>query len=150
MAGINKPFQATILQNCLGLVGAMCGMFLMHKVFGRRTMLLIGAGGCCICMLAIGLLSLAGHGTSAGQALVGFALMFSFFYNGFTGTITWPIAGELVSSRLRVFTVGLGTGINYFFNCEFPQTGSYCTKPLTLLIRADLILHTVFPQRKRS
>ncbi|OAL34555.1 hypothetical protein AYO20_06185 [Fonsecaea nubica] len=123
MAGIDKPFQATILQNCLGLIGAMCGMFLMHKVFGRRSMLLIGAAGCCICMLVIGLLSLAGHGKSAGQALVGFALMFSFFYNGFTGTITWPIAGELVSSRLRVFSVGLGTGINYFFNWLI----SYCT-----------------------
>ncbi|OAP55200.1 hypothetical protein AYL99_10900 [Fonsecaea erecta] len=123
MAGIDKPFQATILQNCLGLIGAMCGMFLMHKVFGRRTMLLIGASGCCICMLVIGLLSLAGHSKSAGQALVGFALMFSFFYNGFTGTITWPIAGELVSSRLRIFSVGLGTGINYFFNWLI----SYCT-----------------------
>ncbi|EXJ53617.1 uncharacterized protein A1O5_13184 [Cladophialophora psammophila CBS 110553] len=123
MAGIDKPFQATILQNCLGLIGAMCGMFLMHKVFGRRPMLLIGSAGCCVCMLVIGLLSLAGHGKSAGQALVGFALMFSFFYNGFTGTITWPIAGELVSSRLRVFSVGLGTAINYFFNWLI----SYCT-----------------------
>jgi hypothetical protein len=121
MAGIEKPFQATILQNCLGLVGAMCGMFLMHKVFGRRPMLLIGSAGCAICMLVIGLLSIAGHSHRAGQALVGFALMFNFFYNGFTGTITWPIAGELVSSRLRVFSVGLGTGINYFFNCELCQ-----------------------------
>lgn len=117
-AGISKPFQATIMQNCLGLAGALCGMFLMHKVFGRRPMLLIGAGGCCITMLVIGLLSLAGKNPQAGQALVGFALMFNFFYNGFTGTITWPIAGEVVSSRLRVVSVGLGTGINYFFNCK--------------------------------
>ena len=117
-AGIEKPFLATIMQNCLGLAGALCGMFLMHKVFGRRPMLLIGTGGCCLCMLAIGLLSLAGQSKQGGQALVGFALMFNFFYNGFTGTITWPIAGELASSRLRVLTVGLGTGINYFFNCK--------------------------------
>ena len=106
------------MQNCLGLAGALCGMFLMNKVFGRRPMLLIGTGGCCLCMLAIGLLSLAGQSIQGGQALVGFALMFNFFYNGFTGTITWPIAGELVTSRLRVLTVGLGTGINYFFNCK--------------------------------
>ncbi|KAL6241888.1 hypothetical protein RBB50_011133 [Rhinocladiella similis] len=123
MAGIKNPFQTTIIQNCMGLFGALCGMFLMHKVFGRRPMLLIGAGGCCICMLAIGLLSIAGKSKDAGKALVGFALMFNFFYNGFTGTITWPIAGELVSSRLRVFSVGLGTGINYFFNWLI----SYCT-----------------------
>jgi MFS family permease len=118
MAGIQKPFQTTILQNCLGLVGALCGMVLMHKFLGRRAMLLVGSGGCCICMLVIGLLSLAGNSKDAGKALVGFALMFNFFYNGFTGTITWPIAGELVSSRLRVYSVGLGTGINYFFNCK--------------------------------
>jgi MFS family permease len=117
MAGIEKPFQASVMQNCLGLVGALTGMFLMHKVFGRRSMLLIGSAGTCLSMLAIGLLSLAGKSHAGGQALVAFCLLFNFFYNGFAGTITWAIAGEISSSRLRVYSVGLGTGINYFFNC---------------------------------
>lgn len=45
-------------------------------------------------------------------------VLYGFFYNGFSGTLSWPIATEVVSSRLRVITIGVGTGINYFFNCK--------------------------------
>lgn len=118
-AGIENPFQATVIQNCCGLAGALIGMYLMHKVFGRRVMLLIGTGGCSLCMFVIGMLSIAKTSKASGNSLVAFTVLFNAFYNGFTGTITWPIAGEIASSRLRVVTVGFGTGINYFFNCKF-------------------------------
>jgi hypothetical protein len=149
-AGIEKPFQTTILQNCLGLIGAMTGMFLCYKVLGRRPMLLIGSSGTCLCMLAIGLLGLAGHSHRAGQALVGFALMFNFFYNGFVGTITWPISGEVPSSRLRIYTVGLGTGINYFFNCKHWDELHMVCRGLIRIDRADLVLLAVLYQPYRA
>ncbi|KAH8808626.1 MFS transporter [Xylogone sp. PMI_703] len=124
MADIANPFQASILSNVMGLVGAVFGMFLTQKVFGRRPMLMIGSAGCGACMLAIAVAyTVAPHSKSAGRALVGFSLMFNFFYNGFQGTVSWPVAGELVSSRLRVLTMGLSTGVNYFFNWLI----SYCT-----------------------
>jgi sugar porter (SP) family MFS transporter len=124
MADIANPFQASILSNVMGFIGVLCGMFLMQKAFGRRSMLLVGSGACGCCMLAIGVaFTVAPQSKEAGRALVGFALMFNFFYNGFVGTISWPIAGELVSSRLRVLTVGLSTGVNYFFNWLI----SYCS-----------------------
>jgi len=124
MADIANPFQASILSTVMGFIGVLCGMFLMQKAFGRRSMLLIGSGACGCCMLAIGVAyTVAPQSKEAGRALVGFALMFNFFYNGFVGTISWPIAGELVSSRLRVLTMGLSTGVNYFFNWLI----SYCS-----------------------
>jgi sugar porter (SP) family MFS transporter len=124
MADIANPFQASILSTVMGFIGVLCGMFLMQKVFGRRSMLLVGSGVCGCCMLAIGVAyTVAPQSKEAGRALVGFALMFNFFYNGFVGTISWPIAGELVSSRLRVLTMGLSTGVNYFFNWLI----SYCS-----------------------
>lgn len=124
MANIANPFQASILSTLMGFIGVLCGMFLMQKAFGRRSMLLIGSGACGCCMLAIAVAyTVAPQSKEAGRALVGFALMFNFFYNGFVGTISWPIAGELVSSRLRVLTMGLSTGVNYFFNWLI----SYCS-----------------------
>ncbi|KAJ5624987.1 hypothetical protein N7510_001296 [Penicillium lagena] len=123
-AGLDKPFEASVLGNVLGLIGALIGLILTQKVFGRRVMMMIGALGCACCMLAIAVAYTAGAETlGAGRALLAFSLMFYFFYNGFVGTVSWPIAGEIVSSKLRVSTIGLGTGINYFFNWLI----SYCS-----------------------
>lgn len=124
MAGIKKPFQTSILSTMMGFIGVLVGMFFMQKVFGRRWMLMIGAGGCGCCMLAIAVAYTVSPGSqAAGRALVGFALMFNFFYIGFVGTISWPVAGELVSSRLRVLTMGLSTAVNFIFNWLI----SYCS-----------------------
>lgn len=123
-AGLNKPFVASILGTVLGFAGALVGMFLTLKVFGRRSMMMIGAAGCGCSMLAIAVAYTVAPGSiHAGRALLGFALMFYFFYNGFIGTVSWPVAGEVVSSRLRVSTISLGTGLNYFFNWLI----SYCS-----------------------
>ncbi|KAL1970126.1 hypothetical protein VTN77DRAFT_6531 [Rasamsonia byssochlamydoides] len=124
VAGINKPFQMSILSTMMGLIGVPVGMFLTQKVLGRRGMLMIGSGACAACMLAIAVADTVAPGSRAsGRALVGFSLMFNFFYNGFVGTVSWPVAGEVVSSRLRVVTMGLATGLNYFFNWLI----SYCS-----------------------
>jgi hypothetical protein len=123
-AGLDKPFQMSILATLMGFLGVPIGMFLTLKVFGRRSMLMIGSGACAACMLALAIAYTVSPGSrAAGRALVAFALMFNFFYNGFVGTVSWPVAGELVSSRLRVLTIGLSTGCNYFFNWLI----SYCS-----------------------
>jgi MFS family permease len=89
MAGIKKPFQTSILSTMMGFVDVLFGMFLMQKVFGRRSMLMIGAGGCGCCMLAIAVaFTVSPHSQDTGRALVGFALPFNFFYNGFVGIIS--------------------------------------------------------------
>ncbi|OAA61662.1 General substrate transporter [Niveomyces insectorum RCEF 264] len=123
-AGLNKPFLASVLGTVTGLGGAIVGLFLTHRLFGRRTMMMVGATGCACCMLAIAVAyTVAAGSLAAGRALLAFAFMFYFFYNGFIGTVSWPIAGEVVASRLRVSTISLGTGFNYFFNWLI----SYCS-----------------------
>ena len=123
-AGIPKPFEASILGTVMGLAGVLVGLFLTQKIFGRRWMLMIGVMGCGCCMLAIAVAyTVAAKSIEAGRALLAFSLMFQFFYNGFIGTVSWPVAGEIVASRNRVATIGLGTGVNYFFNWLI----SYCS-----------------------
>ena len=129
-AGLNKPFEASVLGSVLGFCGALVGLFLTQKVLGRRSMLMIGSFGCGCCMLAVAVAyTVAPASQSAGRALLGFSLMFYFFYNGFIGTVSWPVAGEVVQSRLRVATIGLGTGINYFLNWLISYCSPYFINP---------------------
>lgn len=132
-AGLSQPFLVSLLGNCLGLVGACVGLLLTQYVFGRRSMMMIGALGCGFSMLAIAVAyTVAPTSKSAGSALLGFALLFYFFYNGFIGTVSWPIAGEVCASRLRVATMSLGTGSNYFFNWLIAYCTPFFINPLDL------------------
>ncbi|KAF2470708.1 MFS transporter [Lindgomyces ingoldianus] len=116
MAGVDKPFLATILKSFMGFLGVCLGMSLSYKVIGRRFSMLLGHGGAAVFMLGMGIAhSVAPESKEAGKAIVACALLYHFTYNGFSGALSWPVANELVSSRLRVITIGVGTGINYVF-----------------------------------
>lgn len=126
MAGVDRPFLATILKSFMGLVGVALGMYLSYKWLGRRTMMLIGHGTSAAFFFGMGIAeSVAPGSKAAGQAIVGCALCYHFFYNGFSGAQSYPVANELVSSRLRVISVGTGTAINMVFACmclHFPSS----------------------------
>ena len=119
MAGIHTPFLASIWTTCANMIGAVGGMYLMFKVLGRRGMMLYGCVASALCMLAPAIAYSVGPGTEAtGKAIIAFGILYAVFYTGLSGIISWPIASEMVSSRLRVPTVSFATGINYFFSCK--------------------------------
>lgn len=114
MAGVDKPFMATILKSFMGLMGVFLGMSLSYRTIGRRFSMLLGHGGSAVFMLGMGIAaSVSQNSKESGKAILACALMWYFVYNGFSGAMSWPVANELVSSRLRVVTIGVGTGINY-------------------------------------
>ncbi|PKS13154.1 hypothetical protein jhhlp_000496 [Lomentospora prolificans] len=116
MAGVSKPFLATVGQNLSSFVGVCCAIFLTQKVLGRRPMILIGHSTAALFMLGIAIAhTVAPESEQAGKAIVACALLYYGFYNGFSGALSWPISTELVSSRLRVLTIGTGTAVNYVF-----------------------------------
>lgn len=119
MAGVDQPFLATILKSVCGLVGVISCIFLGQKYLGRRSMMLIGHSSSALFMLGIAVaFTVAPYTKPAGKAIMAFALLYHGFYNGFSGALSWPIATELCSSRLRVITIGTGTGVNYVFACK--------------------------------
>ncbi len=119
MAGIEDPFRTTIESTGASFVGTLVGMYLMYKIFGRRFMMLFGTALSAVFFLGVAVAYNVAPGTkAAGNAIVAFCILFGACYNGFAGTISWPLANEVVSSRLRVVTFSLATGINYFFSCE--------------------------------
>lgn len=115
IAGITKAFEFSIMQTCIGFLGVNVGMYAIKNLVGRRTILMFGALACGLCELATAIAASVNQ-TSAetGKVLVGFTALFMFFYNGCVGAASYPVATELVSSRLRAWTVGTATSLGYF------------------------------------
>lgn len=84
-------------------------MFAIRNLVGRRSILLIGALGCGLSQLAAAIA--ASINPASSNTLVAFTALFMFFYNGCIATASYLVATELVSSRLRAWTVGSATSV---------------------------------------
>lgn len=114
IAGITKNFQYSIMNTCIGFLGVNCGMYAIRHLVGRRFILIFGSMACGLAYLGMAVAdSVAGETVSSGKALVAFVAIYQFFYNGCVGAASYPVATELVSSRLRAWTVGSATAIGY-------------------------------------
>lgn len=115
---VNEAFRYSIMNTCLGLVGVNFGIYLMRHVVGRRTILIMGAAiqGLCMLGMAIGAGSVNPVGSDAGRnCLVAFFALYLFSYNAFVGDASYPVSTELVSTRLRSWSVGSAISLGYFF-----------------------------------
>ncbi|EME86713.1 uncharacterized protein MYCFIDRAFT_29572 [Pseudocercospora fijiensis CIRAD86] len=122
ISGITKSFEFSIMNTCIGFIGVNVGMYAMKNWFGRRSILMIGATICGISQLIPAIVwSINPMAKSSGSVLVGFMAVFQFGYNSCVGATSYPVATELVSSRLRAYTVGSATSIGYIFAwlCSF-------------------------------
>jgi hypothetical protein len=115
---VNEAFKYSIMNTCLGLVGVNFGIYLMRHVVGRRTILTMGAGiqGLCMLGMAIGAGSVNPVGSGTGRScLIAFSALYMFSYNAFVGDASYPVSTELVSTRLRSWSVGSAISLGYFF-----------------------------------
>ncbi|KAE9365031.1 general substrate transporter [Stipitochalara longipes BDJ] len=114
IAGITKSFEFSIMNTVIGFVGVNVGMYSIRHIFGRRSILMIGAAACGLCELASAIsYTVQPNSIATGKVLVAFTAIFQFFYNGCVGAASYPVATELVSSRLRAWTVGTATSLGY-------------------------------------
>jgi hypothetical protein len=138
IAGITKAFEFSIMNTCFGFLGVNVGMFAIRHLFGRRSILMLGAVACALCQLASAIAASvhgAGSGSSSstnGLVVVAFTAVFMFFYNGCVGAVSYPVATELVSSRLRAWTVGSATSLGYILAWLTNFTAPYFINPTNL------------------
>ncbi|POS77113.1 hypothetical protein DHEL01_v204490 [Diaporthe helianthi] len=115
---VTEAFRYSIMNTCLGLVGVNFGIYLMRHVVGRRTILTMGAAiqGLCMLGMAIGAGSVNRVGSETGRnCLIAFFALYLFSYNAFVGDASYPVSTELVSTRLRSWSVGSAISLGYFF-----------------------------------
>ncbi|CAK7236758.1 hypothetical protein SCUCBS95973_009719 [Sporothrix curviconia] len=112
---VDAAFKYSIVNTCIGLVGVNVGIYAMRHVVGRRGILMTGAifQGCC--MLGMAVAATVADGTIAARnCLIAFVALYQFAYNAFVGDASYPVSTELVSTRLRSWTVGSAISLGYF------------------------------------
>jgi MFS family permease len=91
------------------------GIYLMRHVVGRRSIMMIGSVTQGLCMLIVAITAITSAGTLvARNCLIAFTSLYMFAYNAFVGAASYPVATELVSTRLRSWTVGSAISLGYF------------------------------------
>ena len=102
-----NPFVLTIGLAVLALAGAIVGLLVVDKV-GRRTLALTTFSVIFVIDLIIGCLGFAKLTNPAvPKAIAAFCLMFGFFFAAGFGPLTYVVAGEMPTARLRNRTSGL-------------------------------------------
>lgn len=119
VGGLSTPaaFRYSVMNTCLCLVGVNVGIFLMRHVCGRRTIMWVGATlqGLAMLGLAVGASANSVGSRRGNNCLVAFVALFQFTFNASLGAASYPVATELVSTRLRSWTVGSAVSLGNFF-----------------------------------
>lgn len=112
---VDEAFKYSVMKSCLGFVGVNLGIYLMRHVVGRRSIMMIGSATQGLCMLIVAITATTSAGTlTARNCLIAFTSLYMFAYNAFVGAASYPVATELVSTRLRSWTVGSAISLGYF------------------------------------
>lgn len=115
----------------------------MRHLVGRRSILMIGAAACCLCQLAPAIAASTTNDLKLrANILTAFIALFKFFYNGGVGVASYPVATEVVSTRLRAWTVGSSTAIGYLLAWLVSFCSPYFINPAEL----GLVSHLSIPE----
>ncbi|KAK3345815.1 general substrate transporter [Lasiosphaeria hispida] len=112
---VDDAFKYSIMKTGIGFIGVGMGMFLMRHVLGRRSMFTVGAFFQGMFMLSMALVATTSPGTvTLRNSIIAFTALYNFAYNAFVGATSYPVATELVSTRLRAWSVGTSISLGYF------------------------------------
>ncbi|KAI0160245.1 general substrate transporter [Xylariaceae sp. FL1272] len=127
---VNEAFKYSVINTVLGFIGVNVGMYLMRHVMGRRAVLMTGAIVQGFAMLGLAVSATAAPGTStAKNCLIAFIAIYQFSYNAFVGDATYPTSTELVSTRLRTWSVGSAISLGYLLAWLTSFTSPYFINP---------------------
>jgi len=132
MSGSTHPFQDSIILSCIGLIAIMLMTFIIRRL-SRRTILIVSFLIQSFCMLIIAVVYTAAPTSPAAlKCLVAFVSIYIFFYGGWVGPTAWLVAGEIPSTRLRSYTLGLGAGAGFLLGWVCAFTAPYFINPMDL------------------
>ncbi|KAF2012541.1 MFS transporter [Aaosphaeria arxii CBS 175.79] len=103
--------RARLLAGCSALcfwTGTLPAIYLIEKI-GRRQLMLWGAGGCTVAMLAFTiLLALGTDHAGQGWGAVAMIFLFEFIYGSSWASTVWIYSAEISPLRFRHFNSGMG------------------------------------------
>jgi sugar porter (SP) family MFS transporter len=109
--------QQAIVIGATNLLFTMVGMSLIDKL-GRKTLLLVGAAGCSVCLAGVAwVFSTHSH----PGALLWLLVAFIAFFSVSQGAVIWVYLGEIFPTSVRAKGQGVGSASHWFMNALIAQ-----------------------------
>jgi MFS transporter, SP family, arabinose:H+ symporter len=109
--------QQAIVIGATNLLFTMVGMSLIDKL-GRKTLLLVGAAGCSVCLSGVAwVFSTHSH----PGALLWLLVTFIAFFSVSQGAVIWVYIGEIFPTSVRAKGQGVGSASHWFMNALIAQ-----------------------------
>jgi hypothetical protein len=103
----------SIATNVVGIAGVALSLYSIRLV-GRRTQLIVGTSCCGLAQLISAAVYTASPGTvTSGLVLTAMSAIYNFFYCATISPYAWTVGAELTTQRLRSYTIGLGSALNF-------------------------------------
>ncbi|KAI4904101.1 hypothetical protein NFI96_026212, partial [Prochilodus magdalenae] len=147
-AGVAQPVYATIGVGAVNTVFTLVSVILVDRA-GRRTLMLIGLGGMCLCAvgMTVGLVYLSTYSWMSYLSMSAIFLFVCFFEIG-PGPIPWFIVAELFSQGPRPAAIALAGFCNWTSNfiigMFFPYIEEYCGQYVFVIFVVLLFGFTLF------
>jgi MFS family permease len=149
---VSSSFQAVAI-GLANLLATFLGISLIDKL-GRKTLLLIGAVGCGVCMAGVAVLFRMGtHQSLLLPALVGFIIFFAISQ----GSVIWVYLSEVFPTGVRSKGQSLGSSTHWIMNgvitLLFPVAARYSkTLPFAffaaMMVVQFITVAFVYPETK--
>ncbi|PPQ66864.1 hypothetical protein CVT24_008572 [Panaeolus cyanescens] len=143
-AGISNPFTITIITCVVNSVTTICGLPFIDRL-GRRTLLLWGAVGMCVCEFIVAIVGVTAgdiqpDGTvnlAAQRVLIAFVCIYIAFFALSWGPVGWVVTGEVFPLSIRARGMSLSVASNWLWNFGIGYATPYLVNPTTYGINGE-------------
>lgn len=113
-SGISNSFLISVATNIVNVFMTLPGMWGVER-FGRRSLLIWGAVGMCICEFLVAIIgvtiSIDNH--SGQQALIALVCIYIACFASTWGPIAWVVVGEIFPLNVRAKAMSLSVASNW-------------------------------------
>lgn len=118
---ISNPFLISLVTTLVNVCSTPISFYTVER-FGRRKILLVGAGGMITMQYIVGIIGVTAgresqHNNAAVSAMIAFICFNISFFAATWGPAAWVVIGEIFPLPIRSRGVGLSTSSNWFWNC---------------------------------
>ncbi|KAK1753586.1 general substrate transporter [Echria macrotheca] len=114
---IQNPFLISMITTLVNVCSTPISFWSMERV-GRRSLLIWGALGMCICEFIVAIIgTVAPDNDNAVKAMIAFICIYIFFFATTWGPGAWVVIGEIFPLPMRAKGVALSTASNWMWNC---------------------------------
>lgn len=118
---IDDPFLISLIITLVNVCSTPLSFWIVER-FGRRIILIVGAGGMVICQFIVAIIGVTAgktenNNSAAISAMIAFICLTIATFATTWGPGAWVLIGEVFNLPIRSRGVGLSTASNWFWNC---------------------------------